>query len=229
MDLAAGEVLNALSRFCPRLQCSKIQPLLHCKIKTVPWPAVFHTDLSCWRSMLMLRACYGTQRSALPGSDSQGTAKDIYTGSRPGAKQTPCRLLYKPTVLYKCREKDGLWAVLAWLSILAFRNHTMRRNTGSVISNVAQALQQTVLGQPKQQMPNQLVRVEDIVKEHWAKYGRNYYTRYDYEGVEYDKADAVMEHLLSKQVGPGLNGRAVPCCCAHTRTPQLQSVQARLV
>ena len=97
-----------------------------------------------------------------------------------------------------CREKDGLWAVLAWLSILAYRNNTMSRNTGSLIGNVAQALQQTVLGQPKQQMPNQLVRVEDIVKEHWAKYGRNYYTRYDYEGVESDKADAVMKHLLSR-------------------------------
>ena len=81
----------------------------------------------------------------------------------------------------------------------------MSRNTGSLIGNVAQALQQTVLGQPKQQMPNQLVRVEDIVKEHWAKYGRNYYTRYDYEGVESDKADAVMKHLLSKQVSPSFD------------------------
>lgn len=97
------------------------------------------------------------------------------------------------------REKDGLWAVLAWLSILAYRNNTMTKHTGSVIGNMAQALQQTVLGQPKQQMPLQLVTVEQIVKEHWAKYGRNYYTRYDYEGMESDKADAVMKHLISKQ------------------------------
>jgi phosphoglucomutase len=102
------------------------------------------------------------------------------------------------------REKDGLWAVLAWLSILAYRNNTMTKHTGSVIGNMAQALQQTVLGQPKQQMPLQLVTVEEIVKEHWAKYGRNYYTRYDYEGVESDKADAVMKHLISKQVGCGV-------------------------
>lgn len=76
----------------------------------------------------------------------------------------------------------------------------MKPHTGNLISNVAQALQQTVMGQPKQQMPNQFVSVEDIVREHWATYGRNYYTRYDYEGVESDKADAVMQHLISKQV-----------------------------
>ncbi len=102
--------------------------------------------------------------------------------------------------LFVCREKDGLWAVLAWLSILAFKNNTMSHSTGSLIGNVAQALQQTVLGQPKQQTPAKLVTVEGIVKQHWAKYGRNYYTRYDYEGMESDKADAVMKHLISKQV-----------------------------
>ena len=95
-----------------------------------------------------------------------------------------------------CREKDGLWAVLAWLSILAYKNNTMSHSTGGLISK----LQQTVLGQPKQQPPAQLVTVEDVVKEHWAKYGRNYYTRYDYEGVDSDKADAVMKHLIAKQV-----------------------------
>jgi phosphoglucomutase len=52
------------------------------------------------------------------------------------------------------REKDGLWAVLAWLSILAFRN-------------------------PEPAAP--FVGVEDIVKEFWAEFGRNYYVRYDYE------------------------------------------------
>ena len=100
--------------------------------------------------------------------------------------------------LVGCREKDGLWAVLAWLSILAYRNNCMNNSAGGLIGR----LQQTVLGlqQPKQQMPMQLVTVEEIVKEHWAKYGRNYYTRYDYEGVDSDKADAVMKHLISKQV-----------------------------
>ena len=74
----------------------------------------------------------------------------------------------------------------------------MNQSPGGLIGR----LQQTVLGQqqPKQQMAMQLVTVEEIVKEHWAKYGRNYYTRYDYEGVDSDKADAVMKHLISKQV-----------------------------
>lgn len=40
--------------------------------------------------------------------------------------------------------------------------------------------------------------VEAIVKEHWAKYGRNFYTRYDYEGVDSDKADGVMQLLVKK-------------------------------
>lgn len=48
------------------------------------------------------------------------------------------------------REKDGLWAVLAWLSIIAARKQS----------------------------------VEDILKDHWARFGRNYYCRFDYEEVD---------------------------------------------
>ncbi len=59
------------------------------------------------------------------------------------------------------REKDGLWAVLLWLNILAIRK-----------------------------MP-----VAELAKEHWAKYGRNYYARHDYEAVESAKADALMSEL----------------------------------
>jgi phosphoglucomutase len=54
------------------------------------------------------------------------------------------------------REKDGMWAVLAWLSILAFRNKDVP------------------VGGKK-------VTVEQVVKEHWAEYGRNFFSRYDYE------------------------------------------------
>ena len=36
------------------------------------------------------------------------------------------------------------------------------------------------------------------MKEHWAKYGRNFYTRYDYENVESEKADKVISTLKSK-------------------------------
>jgi phosphoglucomutase len=69
------------------------------------------------------------------------------------------------------REKDGVWAVLAWLSILASVN--------------------TDASKP-------LVTVEDIVTQHWSKYGRNYYCRYDYEGVESAKAGAMMEKMRSE-------------------------------
>jgi phosphoglucomutase len=61
------------------------------------------------------------------------------------------------------REKDGLWAVLFWLNILAVRGES----------------------------------VEDIVKEHWKTYGRNYYSRHDYEEVETDPANKLMESLRS--------------------------------
>ena len=61
------------------------------------------------------------------------------------------------------REKDGLWAVLFWLNILASRKQS----------------------------------VEEIVKEHWKTYGRNYYSRHDYEAVETDKANTLMENLRS--------------------------------
>jgi phosphoglucomutase len=70
------------------------------------------------------------------------------------------------------REKDGLWAVLAWLSILADANAA------------------TPVGA--------LRSVEDVVRAHWATYGRNYYCRYDYEGVDAAAGDAVMAHLRAR-------------------------------
>ena len=60
------------------------------------------------------------------------------------------------------REKDGLWAVLFWLNIIAARR------------------------QP----------VETIVREHWARFGRNFYSRHDYEGIPLDAASGVMKLLL---------------------------------
>jgi phosphoglucomutase len=62
------------------------------------------------------------------------------------------------------REKDGLWAVLYWLNILAARQQS----------------------------------VETIVCEHWAKYGRNFYSRHDYEGVDSKAANELMENLYSQ-------------------------------
>lgn len=64
------------------------------------------------------------------------------------------------------REKDGIWAVLAWLSIM--------EHTGKGI--------------------------EDILKNHWEIYGRNYFTRYDYEECELEPCNemiATMEKLIT--------------------------------
>lgn len=100
-----------------------------------------------------------------------------------------------------CREKDGLWAVLAWLSIVAYRNNTISQPPTGLLNTVISSLQHLGSGQMQQKADSsELVTVQHIVKEFWAKYGRNYYTRYDYEGIESEKADAVMKHLLSKQV-----------------------------
>jgi phosphoglucomutase len=69
------------------------------------------------------------------------------------------------------REKDGLWAVLFWLNILAVKQQS----------------------------------VEQIVREHWKTYGRNYYSRHDYEEVETDKANNLITNLRSKL--PTLKGQ----------------------
>jgi phosphoglucomutase len=68
------------------------------------------------------------------------------------------------------REKDGIWAVLSWLSILADRN-------------------------PK--LSDRLITVEDVVRSHWKIYGRNYYSRYDYEEVDADAAKKLMNDLVA--------------------------------
>lgn len=76
------------------------------------------------------------------------------------------------------REKDGLWAVLFWLNILAVKR----------------------------------MSIEEIVKQHWQEFGRNYYTRHDYEAVDSDKANHLMAHLqqqLPSLSGTELAGRTV--------------------
>lgn len=76
------------------------------------------------------------------------------------------------------REKDGIWAVLFWLNILAIKQKS----------------------------------VEDIVREHWATYGRNYYTRHDYEAINSIKANDLMHHLrgqLDSMVGKAFAGLKV--------------------
>ena len=68
------------------------------------------------------------------------------------------------------REKDGLWAVLFWLNLLAASGQS----------------------------------VETIVGDHWARFGRNYYSRHDYEAVDAVAAEAMMADL--RQMLPALAG-----------------------
>ncbi|WP_372525896.1 alpha-D-glucose phosphate-specific phosphoglucomutase [Piscinibacter sp.] len=78
------------------------------------------------------------------------------------------------------REKDGVWAVLLWLSILAARRQS----------------------------------VQQIARAHWATYGRNYYTRHDYEDLDTPTAQALMKVLAARLDGlarerPGGRGVAL--------------------
>jgi len=62
------------------------------------------------------------------------------------------------------REKDGLWAVLFWLDIIAARNQPL----------------------------------SEIVTDHWAKYGRDYFSRHDYEGVDSEAAQKMISALKKR-------------------------------
>jgi phosphoglucomutase len=76
------------------------------------------------------------------------------------------------------REKDGLWAVLLWLNIIAKRKQSVR----------------------------------DIVESHWKEFGRNYYSRHDYEEVDADYAVGLMKALrdqLPKLVGAKAAGGTI--------------------
>ena len=76
------------------------------------------------------------------------------------------------------REKDGLWAVLFWLNLIAVKRDS----------------------------------VEYIVRQHWAEFGRNYYSRHDYEKLPVEKAEQVMKHLtdsLALLPGTAFNGQRI--------------------
>ena len=67
------------------------------------------------------------------------------------------------------REKDGLWAVLLWLNILAARK----------------------------------ISVDELARDHWQKFGRNYYARHDYEAIDASAAHRLMTDLRAKLDGLG--------------------------
>jgi phosphoglucomutase len=86
------------------------------------------------------------------------------------------------------REKDGLWAIVAWLNILAG------------------------VGQEKGITPS----IKDIQLDFWKIYGRTFFTRYDYEGVDSDAANKVVAHVKelittkkSEFLGSSISGRKV--------------------
>lgn len=70
------------------------------------------------------------------------------------------------------REKDGLWAILAWLSILAVKNKDVPEGD-----------------------TDSLVTPERVVRDMWKAYGRAFFCRYDYEGIPGDQADDLMRHI----------------------------------
>ncbi len=76
------------------------------------------------------------------------------------------------------REKDGLWAVLLWLNILAVRK----------------------------------LSVAELMQDHWSRFGRDYYSRHDYEGVDKNSAEALMSALREKLddlPGTTINGLSI--------------------
>lgn len=70
------------------------------------------------------------------------------------------------TGLNHIREKDGLWAIVAWLNVIAAFN---------------------------KQFPDEKPSIKSVQDKFWLKYGRTYFTRYDYENLETEKAQKVIE------------------------------------
>jgi len=62
------------------------------------------------------------------------------------------------------REKDGIWAVLFWLNLIAIKQQS----------------------------------IEEITRAHWNRFGRHYYTRHDYEAIDSDVANALMQNLRAQ-------------------------------
>ena len=74
------------------------------------------------------------------------------------------------------REKDGLWAVLFWLNLIAVKKQS----------------------------------VAQILMQHWSGFGRNYYSRHDYEKVDMDKAQSIFSELNDQL--PSLSGKQFGAC-----------------
>jgi phosphoglucomutase len=94
------------------------------------------------------------------------------------------------------REKDGLWAVLFWLNLIAATGKS----------------------------------VEEIVTQHWSKYGRNYYSRHDYEGIDSEAANVLMNDLrvkLANLAGQEMNHYTVDFADDFSYTDPVDGSQAQ--
>ncbi|KAK7082760.1 Phosphoglucomutase-1 [Halocaridina rubra] len=89
------------------------------------------------------------------------------------------------------REKDGIWAVLAWLSILAVRKTT----------------------------------VEKALHNHWQTYGRNFFTRYDYENCEADPCNAMMAELDSMASDSSMIGKELSRGNKHYKIAKIDNFE----
>ncbi|CAD6639829.1 HN1_G0019280.mRNA.1.CDS.1 [Saccharomyces cerevisiae] len=81
------------------------------------------------------------------------------------------------------REKDGVWAIMAWLNILAIYNKHHPENEASI---------------------------KTIQNEFWTKYGRTFFTRYDFEKVETEKANKIVDQLRAYVTKSGVVNSAFP-------------------
>lgn len=81
------------------------------------------------------------------------------------------------------REKDGVWAIIAWLNILAIYN---------------------------KHHPQKEASIKTIQDEFWLKYGRTFFTRYDFEHVTTEKANEIVKHLDAFVNSPNVVGSKFP-------------------
>ncbi|MFK7761784.1 MAG: alpha-D-glucose phosphate-specific phosphoglucomutase [Roseobacter sp.] len=110
------------------------------------------------RSMPTSRACDRVAEKLGIGSFETPTGWKFFGNLLDAGKTTLCGEESAGTGSDHVREKDGLWAVLLWLNVLAERQQS----------------------------------VSDILKDHWAQFGRNYYSRHDFEAVPTEQAQALI-------------------------------------
>ena len=123
------------------------------------------------RSMPTSRACDRVAEKLKIGCFETPTGWKFFGNLLDADKVTICGEESAGTGSNHVREKDGLWAVLLWLNILAERRET----------------------------------VAEILTDHWKTFGRNYYSRHDYEAIPSDVANTMIANLRCDL--PDLPGR----------------------